>query len=57
MFSFDMTDNELHRYCNFLYQQLLDKDRMNELILSELRAIKSSQGESRTEILHAHSVN
>ena len=41
----------------FLYQQLLDKDQMNELILSELRAIKSSQGGARTESLHAHSVS
>lgn len=55
--SFDMTEDELRRHCNFLYQQLLDKDRMNELILSELRALKTGQGEARTESLQAHSVS
>nr|WP_187289269.1 hypothetical protein [Bacteroides helcogenes] len=30
-----MTEDELRRCCNFLYQQLLDKDRMNEQILDE----------------------
>lgn len=55
--SFDMTEDELRRYCNFLYQQLLDKDRVNELVLSELRAIKACQGAARTESLEAHYVS